>query len=271
MLVLFVIVLMVGVSSAALALAVQGAEAASFHREQAARAALPVLVQAVQQHYAQHLTYPATLDALTGTAGFEHVKLPRAARAGYAAASPLADGVWQFDRAAAFVQDARFAVAEADYLAASHNTCDSAAGFATAPAWCGTVTSQWTRLESRNSYPRELGAIRVGLNRTLQKFADAYSAALVMPGGLAPGNSATLRSLVGYPAGQSAADCHGVWRLPAAPATASVPLDCTDLFTRAGAEVTLNYHAPNHVSLAVDSGIRTAGGQPVVVAADLST
>jgi hypothetical protein len=266
---------MVGVSSAAVALAVQTAAVASFYRDEAARGALPALVQAVQQHYAQRQTYPDTLDALAATPGFEHVRLlPLSARAGYAvtpSSARLADGVWQFDRAAAFVQDARYAVSEAQYLAADNNTCDSSAGFATAPAWCGTVTSRWVRVESRNTYPRELGAMRIGMARTLQKFADAYSAALAMPsGGLTPGGSSTLRALVNYPAGRSAAECYGVWLLPAASPSASVALDCTDLFTRAGADVTLNYHAPNRVSLAADSAIRTATGQPVVVAVDLA-
>lgn len=205
---------------------------------------------------------PESLDSLGQADGFEHIRGSRHAGQSYVRATGLNDGVWQFERAAAWTVSRKDG--GASYR--SENACGHG-DVATASSWCGSPDGVWHRTETREAYNDQLSSQRVRMMRTLQLLADSYSARQAFPAmgndgaSLAPGSQRTLASLSGYSG--SASGCSGVhvWQ--------GIPLDCGALFDYWGGPVLYQYQSSTHVILTTETPFKSASGQPVVIASPL--
>lgn len=213
----------------------------------------------VDRYYAETGSIPASLAALSISPGFEHIKGVLRPWQEMAVSSTLNDGVWQFKRVSVYTQDPTKGQQAANYLASSNNGC-GAGDFASGADWCGSKSSIWWRLETREIIPMQITAQRIRQNRLLQKFGNFYSKNSAFPN---PGAaSATLAATVGY-AG-TATNCTGTFQWQ------GVPLDCSDLYSVWGTPVTYNLLSTKHIGLISATPIVNAAGTPLYVSSDFS-
>lgn len=220
-----------------------------------------LIAKAVDRFVAQRGAFPASLDALVATPGYEALRSARNNWQGFALSATLTDGAWSYQRMALWTRDPSRGVDAATYAAI--NRCGSGSVF-TAASWCGDQRGHWFRRETRALFPYQLAEQRIRQHRTLQVFADAYSAAGSFPDQDADGNSLvagsieSLASLAGYSAG--AAACTGVYLFD------GVPLDCADLFNQWGQPVGYQFISSSSVLLVSEPPIFDASGARVVIA-----
>lgn len=220
------------------------------------------IAEGIEQYTKIHGQAPANLDALTATDGFEHLRAARNPWQRYERSQVINDGVWNFQRAAAWTVVRRDGAGS--YR--TENACGTG-DVATAQAWCGKADGTWYRIESKESYNDEMSMQRTRMMRTLQLFADAWTASQAFPAqgndgaSLGPGQQRSLATLAGY---YGAADaCTGVyvWR--------GIPLDCGALFDTWGKPVKYQYQSPTLIVLTTETPFTAADGMPVVVATPL--
>lgn len=213
----------------------------------------------VDRYIAETGNIPASLSALSGSAGFEHLKGVLKPWQEMAVSNTLNDGVWQYKRAVVYTQDPTKGRQAVDYLVASNNGC-GAGDFTSGADWCGSKDSIWWRFETREVFPMQMAAQRARQNRLLQKFGNYYSTNSAFPNPGAP--SATLASTVGY-AG-SATNCAGTFQWQ------GVPLDCSDLYSVWGTPVTYNLLSTKHIALIAATPVVIAAGTSMYISSDFS-
>lgn len=205
---------------------------------------------------------PATLDALASTPGYEHLRSYRNAWQRYATTGALNDGTWQFHRAATWTAIRKDG---ADSYA-SENACGTG-GFAAAASWCGSKDGTWHRIETRETFSDEISLEKIRQRRTLQLFADYWTAKQDFPRvgnngvTVATGQLAALPALVGYSG--TASTCTGIYTWM------GVPFDCAALFDVWGNPVGYQYQSSSYVILASEAPFSTAAGVRVIVASPL--
>jgi len=227
----------------------------------AQRAQLVMLAENIEQFYVERGTFPVSLAGLSQTPGYEHVKSLLNNWQGYAVSGVLADSVWQYRRMVVFSADPSKGGTAATYLTA--NSCGVGA-FSAAGSWCGSSKSIWYRKETREGMNEAVSLQRVLLDRTLQKFADFYSANGYFPDKdsadlpLVPGSTYALASLAGY--NGDVATCKGIftWR--------GLPIGCEDMFDSWGGKVGFAFTSNNAVSLTSETQLVNSAGVPLVVA-----
>lgn len=192
--------------------------------------------------------YPASLDELTATAGFEHVR-GMIATLEYRAAGPFSDLSWLFYRAGVATANPLRTAAIAIW---DRNSCGTGS-FSVAEDWCGGGATVWYKGETRDRVADDYFAGRSRLGQTLNKFVAYWNANQAFPSaGLSAGDGASLASLAGY-AG-NAGTCFGRFSL------ASIPFECQDFFAPSGAAVSYNYLSDRHIALAAPIPQRRADG-----------
>jgi hypothetical protein len=231
------------------------------YRFNAQRAQLVMLAEHLELYFIEKGTYPASLAALSQTAGYEQVKSLLNVSQGYAVSGTLTDSVWQYKRMVVYSLDRAKGDTDTSYQAA--NSCGTGA-FGAASSWCGSNTSVWFRKETREGMNDAVNDERTRLDRTLQKFADYFTANSAFPNkdgsgvALVAGNTYSLAALAGY-AGTAAA-CSGVytWR--------GLPIGCEDMFDAWGGYVGFVYTSDKAISLTSETPLVNAAGTPLIVA-----
>lgn len=230
------------------------------------------VAQALQQYRREKGTFPLSGPALANEPGFSSLRtwmstsnggLQRSGArdlAEIAVSGVLSDFQWRYDRAVAFsVED--MTVPAVTYLAATGNTCAPAVGsadFATSLAWCGSMQSRWTKVESREAYLDELVTGRAAQIRTMSKFLAFYNDGQEFPD---PGTETVLYTLVGSPS--TVAACTGVylWK--------GIPFGCEDIFSRWGTPIRYMYGNSRKIALVSATGIFDNAGNTVVVSTEV--
>lgn len=231
----------------------------------AQRAQLVMLAENIEQYYAELGVYPPSLVALSTTPGYEHVRSLLNNWQGYAVSGVLSDNVWQYTRMVVYSTDPSRGETAASYLAA--NACGTGP-FATANSWCGSRKSIWYRKETREGMTDAVSNQRVQLDRTLQKFADFYSANGTFPNkdnasvSLTAGKTYALAALVGYT--DAAATCKGIYTWQ------GLPIGCEDMFDAWGGKVGFVYTSNTAISLTSETPIVNASGAPLLVASGIT-
>jgi hypothetical protein len=225
------------------------------------RSQLVMLAENLEMYYIERGAYPASLTALSQTSGYEHVKSMLNNWQGYAVSDVLTDSTWQYRRMVVFSRDPTKGDTVASYLAS--NGCGTG-DFGAADTWCGTRKTIWYRKETRVGMNEAVSNQRVQLDRTLQKFADFYSANGIFPGkdntdlALTVGTTYALAALAGYNGTGSA--CTGIytWR--------GLPIGCEDMFDAWGGKVGFVYTSDKAISLISETPLVNAAGVPLMVA-----
>lgn len=231
------------------------------YRSNAQRSHLVMLAEHLELYFIEKGTYPASLNALAQTAGYEQVKSLLDGSQGYAVSGTLADTVWQYKRMVVYSLDRAKGNTDASYQAA--NACGTGA-FGVASSWCGSNASVWFRKETREGMNDAVGDQRTRLARTLQKFGDYFTANGAFPSkdganvALTAGNTYSLASLAGY-AGTAKA-CTGIYTWQ------GLPIGCEDMFDAWGGYVGFVYTSSKAISLTSETPLVNAAGTPLVVA-----
>jgi len=220
------------------------------------------MAEGIDRYVVQAGGPPASLDALTAAPGFEDLRGQRNQWQGYAVSPSLDDGVWKYQRAAAW------AVIRKDGGAtyATDNAC-GVGSVTTAPSWCGKNDGVWYRYETKQDYNKEIAQQRMRQQRTLQMLADYWSSHQTFPNtgndgvAIAAGGARSLALLAGY-AG-NATNCTGVhiW--------SGIPLDCAAMFDLWGNPIAYQYQSPTFIQLASESPIRTTDGSALFIGSPL--
>lgn len=205
---------------------------------------------------------PPDISTLMDADGFQHLRAARNPWQRYERSATISDGVWQFQRAAAWT--AIRPDGGATYR--SENTCGTG-DVGSAQAWCGSADGTWYRNETKERYNQEMSAQRIQMARTLQLFADHWTAKQAFPSTgndgavLSGGQHRALASLAGYQG--AAGSCTGVhvW--------SGIPLDCGALFDVWGQPVKYQFQSPTLMVLSTETPFKAADGLPVVVATPL--
>lgn len=222
------------------------------------------LAENLEQFYTERNTFPASVAALAGSAGFEQARGLIEPWQGYAVSPVLADGVWQFSRAVLFSNNPTAGVSPTAYLAA--NACGSG-GYDTATSWCGQKQSYWFRRETKESFNLKINTQRAHMGRLLQKLSDYYNANSQFPdkdnfnNSLAASSITKLSTLAGY-AG-TGGSCSGNFNYM------GVPIDCADMFDIFGGNIGYQFMSAQRVILVSESPIFNAVGNRVIIAAEL--
>lgn len=247
------------------ALAAQWRDVDTRYQDRVRHAQMITLAEGLERYASEFGNLPVTLATLTATPGYEHLRAQLDTWQHYAVSGDLTDGVWTFQRAALLSFSRTAGLTPAAYLAA--NACGGG-DFASATAWCGRRDSLWFRRESRDDYPRLILAQRLKLHRTLQKFADHFSAAQAFPAKDASnnpllGNSATAFPVLAGYAG-TARNCSGNFIYQ------GIPLDCDELYDLWGNPVGYQFLATKHIALVAETPMFNAAGTRIVLAADFN-
>lgn len=177
---------------------------------------------------------------------------------------------WTYDRAVLAVQRASNVMDSPTFL--NQNSCVSSAGgtaFSSAKSWCSTdvvISKVW---ETRADMATRTARIRANMQRSLQKFADFYSAhpspKKFPQMGVA---SMELRGLVGQST-LTSAGCAGVYTNQFSTGVADnytyLVWDCADLFTPYGQPVTYTWTSATEIRLSAPVGVLDQSGAPTNV------
>lgn len=229
------------------------------------------LSESLNRYVREYGAYPASVNALVGTPGYEHVKGYRNSWQGYAFSGTLTDANWQFQRAVLFTFDPTTGSTANAYLAADNSerangpACGTG-GFFAAVHWCGSRESMWYLMETRNDVNDQIVNERARLIRLTQKLANYYNGFGYYPKAdgsntpLAEDSVTSLAELVGYSGGAS--NCSGQYQFQ------GVPVDCTDMFNSWGRPVGYQFVNQSHIIIVSETPLVNASGDPVVIAVD---
>lgn len=221
------------------------------------------VAEAVENYYIEKSAYPATLDALQATAGYEYLSSRRNNWQGYAVSGTLSDTAWNYKRAVVYLNNPTSGDTAATYL--GNNTCGTGDA-TTAASWCGSGKSQWFRSESRQKANPEIMTQRLRMRGMQQKLADYFSDQGFFPGkdalgvALAANSMTRLKTLAGY-AG-TAGSCSGVFQWQ------GIPIDCSDMFDKWGGDVGYQYLDQRHIILVSETPYYNSSGTKVIIGAD---
>lgn len=199
---------------------------------------------------------------------------------------------WTYDRAVLAVQRASNIRTSATFL--SQSACpgiDATTAFGSSKSWCPTDVVASRMWETRTDMALRTARIRTGLQRTMQKLADYYSAhptsgvcttpvntnstckKFPQPGGTAAANPGTdtsieLRALAGQATLTSAA-CTGIYANQFVTGTEDnytyLTWDCSDLFTPYGQPVTYRFKSTAEIRLSAPVGVLDQAGSATSV------
>jgi len=198
----------------------------------------------IDRYRSQTGQYPSSLAALAATSGFEQDRgFVLTPGIGYALTT-VSDSVWSYNRAVIVGIDVSH-TSLTSFLAS--NMCGTG-DFSVASDWCGgKQTGDWYKTEDRSAFMKETTQARMRLNQTLVKFIASFNSTNAFPSGsLSIGGSTSLASLAGAVA-VTATSCTGTYTF------AGIPLECGDLFTVWGGQVTYNYIGTSYISLMADT------------------
>lgn len=252
-------------------LSVQYDRLAEMYRTRVQQQEVVNIAESLEQYYQENASFPASLNALASTNGYEYIRSSMNASQGYAVSPSINDSVWRFNRAVFFYADRRFVGTDSDYLA--DNKCGTG-DFDTAESWCGNKQSMWFRKESRERFNEQIVTQRARLNRLSGKFSTYYSGngsyvygftqtypktdASNAP--LAANSVYALATLAGY--GGTATNCTGNFQYK------GIPIDCEDMFDIWGGRIGYQFINDDHIILISESPIFNASGNRVVIASD---
>jgi hypothetical protein len=255
------------------------------------------------ERYAQQFpasAYPATLDDLQTTAGFEQVRgwrnnwqsltlsaLP-AVNGSEELTAGLQDGVWPFQRLALLSRNpADGQTASAVLNADANNRCSSTStlnqSFTSNPSWCldgRKLDALWWQQDTRQRNTALLQAQRLRLNRFMQKLAQYYNKNSRFPDTPQGGTALTapaIKTLAEMAGVSNATDratllttCTGTrnW--------GGMPVDCGDMVSLWGSHVYYQYLGSGKVALTVETPVLSITqttpsikAEPVIVAVTL--
>lgn len=221
------------------------------------------LAEAVDQYTVEKTSYPPSVDALTGTAGFEYARNLTNTWQGYGLSPTLADANWEYQRAVVILNDPSKGVDVATYLAT--NMCGTGA-YDSAASWCGQAIGKWYRSENRERYAQQIATQRGRLMRLHKKLGNYYSANAKFPdldaanASLAADSTNSLAALVSF--GGTASTCSGTAHY------LGVPIDCDDMYDLWGGAIGYQFVTSKHVLLIAETPIFDNAGNRIVVAAD---
>lgn len=258
-----VIVLFLAIAAGVYGLTATQTTRAEGMQEQSALVDQAKIAEGIEQYMAMKGYPPASLDALVQEDGFEHLRSARNRWQKYANGNGLNDGVWQFERAASWTTFRKDGGASYP----TENACGTGS-VATAASWCGAADGVWFRRETREDYNTAIASQRVRQMRTLQLFADHWTARQSFPStgndgaGLGAGQQRSLAQLAGFTG--AATTCAGVfvWQ--------GIPLDCGALFDHWGSPVIYQFQSTTSIVLTTETPFRAANGIQVVIATPLS-
>jgi len=225
------------------------------------------LAENISQYTVENSAPPASLAVLNAAPGFEQTKGMMDNWFTYSVSPAIVDPVWQFSRAVLFSNSPLTGVTAANYLLT--NNCG--VGSATvATGWCGTKTSQWYRVETKEKYNEQIMTQRKKLNRLGQKLADYYNSGNVLYNSfpyndqfsvaLAANSMHKVSSLAGYAGAANA--CNGTFTYM------GIPIDCDDMFDLWGNPVGYQYISKTHILLVTEPPIFNAAGNRITVTLD---
>jgi hypothetical protein len=235
----------------------------SYARAQYQREHIVSIASGVESYYQETGTYPATLQALATTQGYQELRSTLEFNMGYATSAVLTDGSWQFKRAVAYLVPEGIAESVASY--ASKNYCGTGTVL-TAISWCGDQRGLYYRRETRDSINADMTTQQLRFNRLQSKFVRYYNAHQEYPNRdgsnslLAEGSLSSIASLVGYTGTPSA--CAGTFQYM------GIPIDCGDIFDRWGNYTNYQFENVAHVIFISESPFINASGQRVLIAVD---
>lgn len=221
------------------------------------------LAENLEQFFNETGTFPASINTLSASSGFQHVRGYSENWQGYAVSPQLNDGVWRYHRAVLFSNDPTRGVTQSSYLAT--NAC-GAGGYSVASSWCGAKGSKWFRRETRERFTEQLVTQRIQIGRMLQKLADYYNSNKAFPNldnlgiALAADSNTALKTLAGY-AG-TAQTCTGTYQYM------GVPVDCGDMFDLWGNAIGYHFVSNRHILLISETPLYNASGTRIVVAVE---
>lgn len=225
--------------------------------------------------------YPTSMGNLVNRAGYEYLRTwyrssslglwpsPAGANASDAIdylvtgqpitipSTPLADAFWQYSRAA-LVRQTSYRATDLN-TATTYNTCPPATGatdYKSTNAWCGPVSMETSKYETREDYTRQLASARIRQTRTLSKFLAYYNQAAAFPAS----GSATGVNLVTAVGAPGPITCSGTFDYN------NIPLGCEDIYSEWGSPIYYLYVGPNSIVLFADSPLKDQAGQTVTVA-----
>lgn len=206
--------------------------------------------------------FPRTVSALAAETGHRHIKDYTRASISQQNYSSRNDGVWTFSRYVTFIVDPGSGQSISDQL-----TNPLCGGAPVNHAWCARKDLNGFVFESRTVNNLTLGLQRERQQRTLQKFADYFSANQAFPsqtnGGtaLVANSVQTFKSLTGFSGTATTCTDTFIYR--------GIPLECDDLYSVWGTEVGYYFTSNKNIAIVSDSTISDASGTPVVVASEI--
>ncbi|MDM7481618.1 MAG: hypothetical protein P3W96_006325 [Halomonas sp.] len=224
-----------------------------------------VIVEALENYFYEFNQWPASLQALGATPGYEHIRrfLPRSQGGSYpgvtspwryALSSTYTTADAQEQRVGVFIDGRNPTVNFNTYLAT--NLCGNGAPFSTAQVWCGSSDFRYVLLNT--------GRVRVAKERvaaqqqrlSAEKFIQRWRTQASLP---AVATATALRSLVspagtGANVGTSLATCTGsfYWQ--------NMPFECQDLYNQYGNPVSYLRLTANSFELRSQSVFRDNAG-----------
>lgn len=177
---------------------------------------------------------------------------------------------WTYDRAVLAVQRAKSVRDSTTFL--TDNGCpgtNPTPTFAAGKSWCPAdvvVSRTW---ETRSDMATRTAKIRANMQRTMQRFADYYSAhASPKQFPQIPAGGAELRALVGQGA-LTSANCSGMYTNQFSTGIGDnytyMVWDCADLFTPYGQPVTYTWTSGTEIRLSAPVGTLDQAGNPTSV------
>lgn len=243
------------------------AESAKSNRLESRQAAQAVVLGEVTRYYKETGALPASLAAMTATAGYRHLAAYQAGSNGLypgvtdvvtvSRTNALTDSVWSYQRAAVVALLDR-SVPVSAYLNAANNACPPATGgadFASASGWCGGSQGLWGVVDPRTQAHASMAKALALQEATAEKFVRRYKAGIALP---LASTATALRSVVssttGSTVGTSSATCAGAFHW------GGTPLDCADLYNSFGQPVSYTRPTASQLLLTSSSPIKNAAG-----------
>jgi hypothetical protein len=235
-------------------------------------ASIKIFATAIQNYYNETGNYPASTSALAASSGYEYLKNIARPFQSLTTTNGLNDTVFQYKRAAIFIQDPYdHPLDDATYLSAANNTCGTGS-FATAIDWCGTKTSRWWKHETRTDIQKNIARERKRLRRLLDKFNAWYNfdISTSTTNGVWGNNypnpgvaAAQLNALVtGF--AQTATTCTGIYTWH------GIPFDCSDLYSVWGTPTVYNFVSNTHITLLTRTPYTKTDGTTLFVSTEES-
>ena len=271
---IFNLILMTLLAALLAGAALRAGDQTEIFRVERAKQGFTVGKDIINAYYYEKNRLPAGNLSNLQTEGYAPLSLSE--MASYSAQTGLTEAVsggelgWTYDRAMLAVQRASNVRDSPTFL--NQNNCVSSDGgtaFSSAKSWCPTDVVTSRMWETRADMATRTARIRSNMQRSLQKFADFYSAhpsPKKFP--QMPVGAMELRALVGQSA-LASASCTGVFTNQFVTGIGDnytyLVWDCADLFTPYGQPVTYSWVSNTEIRLSAPVGVPDQAGNPTNV------